>query len=67
MALLIKYVAECDCGGIMSFKELDLSTEPGEDVVISLDLLGDMVLECDKCDDRTYVPQIMDYAENIED
>jgi hypothetical protein len=67
MALWIKYTAECDCGGTMSTKELDLSQEPGEKVEINLDMLGDFVLECNKCDDRTYVPQIMDYAENLED
>ena len=66
MSILIKYTQECDCGGEMSCTELNLTQVPGGTVEISLDLLGEMTIECDTCHRRAYVPGIADYIEDIE-
>lgn len=66
MSLIIKYTAECNCGGTMTCTELDLTQEPGGKVVINLDMIGDMTIECDMCQDRAFVPNITDYIEDIE-
>jgi hypothetical protein len=68
VSLIIKYTAECvsDCGGTMSLTELDLTQEPGGKVVIDLDLLGDMTIECDTCNTTAFVPNLSDYIEEVE-
>jgi hypothetical protein len=66
MSLLIKYTAECECEGTMSSTTLDLSQDPGEKVEINLDMVGDMVLQCDSCGDRAYVPDLGDLIENVD-
>jgi hypothetical protein len=66
VSLIIKYVAECNCGGTMSCTELDLSQEPGGKVEVNLDMLGDVVIECDTCHDRAFVPDLSDYITDID-
>lgn len=66
MSLRIKYTSECDCGGTMSSTTLDLSQDPGPEVEINLDMLGGMEIECNKCGDRAYVPDLSDYIEDID-
>jgi len=66
MSLIIKYEAECECGGTMSCTELNLTQEPGGQVVINLDMFGSMTIECDKCHDQMWVPAISDYMEDVE-
>lgn len=60
MPLLIKYTAECDCGGRYELTELDTTQEPGGTVQIDLDLLGEFTLECTGCNDRLHVPPVSD-------
>ncbi|ALY10579.1 hypothetical protein FDH86_gp044 [Arthrobacter phage Tank] len=61
MALRIIYKTECDCGGEMVSVTHDL-TQSGEDgtVTIDLDMLGDMTLICNKCDDQAFLPNVGD-------
>ena len=66
MSLIIKYTSECDCGGTMSCAELDLSQEPGGKVEVNLDMIGDMIIECDTCHDRAFVPNLADHIEDVE-
>jgi len=66
MSLIIKYEAECECGGTMRCTELDITQEPGGTVVINLDMLGDMTIECDECHDRMWVPNLADHMEDVE-
>jgi len=68
MSLLIKYAVECDCGGTLQARAVDLDQDPGQrEVEINLDLLGDMILSCDECDDAAYVPDIGCYITDVED
>jgi hypothetical protein len=66
MALLIKYTSECECGGKFTMNTLDLTQEPGERVVIDLDMLGGVTMECDSCDDRVFLPELSDLIEDVE-
>jgi hypothetical protein len=66
MSLRIKYMAACDCGGTMSSTTLDLSQEPSTEVEIDLDMLGDIILECDGCNDRAYLPDLRDYIQDVD-
>jgi len=66
MALLIKYEAECACGGTMGSSEVDLSQEAGHRVTINLDMLGDFTIECDRCGDQMWVPAISDHMQDVE-
>jgi hypothetical protein len=66
MSLIIKYTSECDCGGTMSSTTLDLSQEPDGMVEVNLDMLGDMIIECDMCQGRAFVPDLSDYIEDVE-
>ena len=66
MSLIIKYTTECECGGEMSCVEMDLTQEPGGKVVIDLDMIGDMTLECDTCHTSAFLPDISDYIQEIE-
>jgi hypothetical protein len=65
MAIRIKYIADCDCGGTMSMNELDL-TQSGSDVVINLDMLGDFTIQCGTCFDEAFVPNISDLIQDVE-
>lgn len=67
MALRIKYTGDCDCGGTMSSTTLDLSQDPGEEVVIDLDILGEFTIKCGECGDESFVPNISDYIVDSEE
>ena len=66
MALLIKYTSECGCGGKFTSNTLDLTQDPGERVVIDLDLLGGIILECDSCEARVFLPELSGLIEDVE-
>ena len=66
MPLLIKYTAECECGGTMTSTELDLTQEGGDRMTINLDMLGDFTIECGDCDDVAFVPNVSDLIEGVE-
>jgi hypothetical protein len=66
MPLLIKYTAECDCGGTMTSTELDLTQDGGDRVTINLDMLGDFTIECGACGDEGWVPAISDLIMDVE-
>ncbi|QWY81343.1 hypothetical protein SEA_RIZWANA_46 [Arthrobacter phage Rizwana] len=68
MALRIKYKTSCDCGAEMVSYEYD-TTQSAEDgtVEIDLDMLGDIELICEDCDDRAFLPAVSDYIVDVED
>lgn len=61
MALQIKYTSECECGEQLSMLTLDLSQNPGTQVEINLDMVGEFTLECGYCRRNYYVPALSDY------
>lgn len=66
MALIIRFEAECDCGGTYRTSTLDLSQDPGEDVVVHVDLIGDMSMRCEQCGSEIWVPSVSDFIEEVE-
>jgi hypothetical protein len=66
MSLLIRYTSECECGDRLSSRTLDLSQNPGDEVEIDLDMLGEMVIECVACGRKAFVPDLGDYIEEVE-
>jgi DNA-directed RNA polymerase subunit RPC12/RpoP len=66
VSLLIKYTSECECGGTLSSRTLDLSQNPGGEVEVDLDMLGEMVIECSECGRKVFVPDLSDYMEEVE-
>lgn len=66
MSVRIKYTTSCDCGENMSATELDTTQEPGEEVVIDLDWLGDLKLTCAGCGDQAFLPNVSDYIEDLD-
>jgi hypothetical protein len=66
MSLLIRYTSVCECGGTLTSTTLDLTQEPGGEVEIDLDMLGNMVIECLECGDKAFVPDLGDHIEPVE-
>jgi len=66
MPLLIKYTAECECGGTMTSTTLDLTQEGGDRVVIDLDMFGGFTIECGQCNDQCWVPELSDHIVDVE-
>jgi len=64
---IIKYRTDCTCGGEMAVWEVDETQDPeSNEYVIDLEMFGEMVLNCDSCRDRAYVPGIYDHIEDLD-
>jgi len=66
MSLIVTYKTACDCGESMTSTELDTAQEPGQEVVIDLDWLGDLTLTCEGCGDKAFLPAVSDYIADVE-
>ena len=68
MALRFRYSVDCECGGRLSATSMDLDQGPGQFYIdIDLDMIGDMVLECDYCVSQVFVPSLSDMIMDMDD
>jgi hypothetical protein len=66
MSIRIKYKTACDCGESMTSTELDTTQQQGQEVLIDLDWLGDIILTCEGCGDKAFLPAVSDYIADVE-